>query len=302
MIHVMRAAPGRRVTLFDGSGQEWTAEVRRLGRAEVELQVLAGRLVDRELPVEVTLASALPKGERQKWLVEKLVELGIARLVPLQMAGRSEPGPPALERLRRGVIEASKQCGRNRLMEVTAPKAWPICWPRRPGCRIAGSPIRTAGGEARTLRSPRKKSPRRADRAGRGPGRWFHRRRIGRRRHGRVAAGRLGKKDPSRRDGGDLPGGLGRRANDIEARSASEGGACASVARALGRRLGPTDHSFVRYVCWEDRSVVFLITTIALLNIVLGFTMAWYLGFGPTDLGTAWEVLSASRALILACP
>ncbi len=160
MIHVMRAACGRRVTLFDGSGQEWTAEVRRLGRAEVELQVLAGRLVDRELPVEVTLASALPKGERQKWLVEKLVELGVARLIPLQTArGVAQPGQAALERLRRGVIEASKQCGRNRLMEITPPKAWsdllastanvPQRWIAHPGDAAGGE------GTRREMSSPR---------------------------------------------------------------------------------------------------------------------------------------------------
>ena len=33
--------------------------------------------------MELTLAAALPKGERQKWLVEKLTELGTTRLVPL---------------------------------------------------------------------------------------------------------------------------------------------------------------------------------------------------------------------------
>jgi 16S rRNA (uracil1498-N3)-methyltransferase len=67
---------------------------------------------------------ALPKGERQKWLVEKLTELGVARLVPLETErGVAEATPAARERLRRGVIEACKQCGRNRLMEIGAPRS-----------------------------------------------------------------------------------------------------------------------------------------------------------------------------------
>jgi 16S rRNA (uracil1498-N3)-methyltransferase len=126
LLHVIRARVGDRVTLFDGSGCEFPAVVERLGRADVELAVLDRVAVDRELPMELVLAVALPKGERQKWLVEKVVELGVARLVPLVTArGVAQPWGQAVDRLRRGVIEASKQCGRNRLMEIGFPKAWP---------------------------------------------------------------------------------------------------------------------------------------------------------------------------------
>jgi len=119
LLHVMRAGPGDRVVLFDGSGAEFDAVVERPRRNEVELRLTARREVNRELPIEITLGVALPKGERQRWLVEKTVELGVRRLVPL-MTERSvaQPVEQAVERLRRTVIEASKQCGRNRLMEI----------------------------------------------------------------------------------------------------------------------------------------------------------------------------------------
>ena len=69
------------------------------------------------------LGVGLPKPDRQRWLVEKATELGILRLVPLA-SERSQirPSPAALEKLRRAVVEASKQCGRNRLMEIAAPQ------------------------------------------------------------------------------------------------------------------------------------------------------------------------------------
>jgi 16S rRNA (uracil1498-N3)-methyltransferase len=119
LLHVMRARAGDRVVLFDGSGAEFPAVVARLGRAEVELDVLAREAVDREAPVAVVLGVALPKGDRQRWLVEKAVELGVRRLVPLVTARAvAQPEGQALARLRRTVIEASKQCGRNRLMEI----------------------------------------------------------------------------------------------------------------------------------------------------------------------------------------
>ncbi|MGA2031953.1 MAG: 16S rRNA (uracil(1498)-N(3))-methyltransferase [Thermoguttaceae bacterium] len=124
LIHVMRAKPGMAVTLFDGSGAEFSALVERLGRSEVELQIVARQQVDRELPLDLALGVSLPKGDRQKWLVEKAVELGVRRVVPL-LTSRSVAQPAgAVARLRRTVIEASKQCGRNRLMEICAPSGW----------------------------------------------------------------------------------------------------------------------------------------------------------------------------------
>ena len=76
-------------------------------------------MVDRELPREIVVGVALPKADRQRWLIEKLVELGVARVVPLQTQ-RSvvHPDQRSLAKLHRTVVEASKQCGRNRLMEV----------------------------------------------------------------------------------------------------------------------------------------------------------------------------------------
>ncbi|MHB8901565.1 MAG: RsmE family RNA methyltransferase, partial [Thermoguttaceae bacterium] len=125
LLHVMRARPGTEVVLFDGSGDEFPARVEKLRRSEVELVVLDRRTVDRELPFPLVLGVALPKGDRQRWLVEKAVELGVSRLVPLDTARSiAQPDAKAVDRLRRAVIEASKQCGRNRLMEITLAHSW----------------------------------------------------------------------------------------------------------------------------------------------------------------------------------
>jgi 16S rRNA (uracil1498-N3)-methyltransferase len=56
-------------------------------------------------------------------LVEKLVELGVSSLIPLTtQRGVAQFSEGAAQRLRRYVIEASKQCGRNRLMEIAEPQ------------------------------------------------------------------------------------------------------------------------------------------------------------------------------------
>jgi 16S rRNA (uracil1498-N3)-methyltransferase len=162
LIHVMRAKPGTEVVLFDASGCEFAARVERIGRANATLAVLARHKVDRELPIRLTLGVCLPKGDRQRWLVEKGVELGVARLVPLvARRGVAQPSAEPPERLRRAVIEASKQCGRNRLMEIapgeplsdflrsadSAASGNTIRWLAHPG----GSPLGGALGDLPTL-------------------------------------------------------------------------------------------------------------------------------------------------------
>ena len=122
LTRVLRAKVGDTVSLFDGRGREWPARVASLGRDRVELDT--GEPVIDPLPhaaIPLTLAVALPKGDRQKWMVEKLTELGAARLVPLETTrGVAEATASAQARLERVVIEACKQCRRNTLMEIAA--------------------------------------------------------------------------------------------------------------------------------------------------------------------------------------
>jgi len=120
---VMRASVGNEVTLFDGGGAEFMARIGAISRHSVRLDILERLEISRELPFSLSVAIALPKGDRQKWLIEKTTELGVTRLIPLiTERGVAQPVESALDRLRRGVIEASKQCGRNRLMEIAAPR------------------------------------------------------------------------------------------------------------------------------------------------------------------------------------
>jgi 16S rRNA (uracil1498-N3)-methyltransferase len=124
-MHVCRVTAGQTVKLFDGSGAEFTAVVEKVTRSTVELRIVERNEVDRELPFALVVGVSLPKGDRQKWLIEKLTEIGASKLVPLvTQRGVAQPTDNALERLSRSVIEAAKQCGRNRLMEIAPPQAW----------------------------------------------------------------------------------------------------------------------------------------------------------------------------------
>jgi 16S rRNA (uracil1498-N3)-methyltransferase len=124
LVKVMRANVGDKIIVFDGSGWEFIAGIATIRRSAVELEIIDRLQVDRELSHSLTLAVSLPKGDRQRVLVEKLVELGATALIPLETRWSvAEATPAALARLRRQVIEASKQCGRNRLMEIGEPRS-----------------------------------------------------------------------------------------------------------------------------------------------------------------------------------
>lgn len=82
-MQVLRLQPGDALTLFDGSGPEWQAEVTAMGRSEVRVKLLSSAQPQRELARAVTLAVVMPANDRMDFLVEKATELGAAALQPL---------------------------------------------------------------------------------------------------------------------------------------------------------------------------------------------------------------------------
>ena len=124
LARVMRAKTGDTVELFDGQGTSWTATVQAFQRNHVLLRLDQKQSETISNKPTITLAVALPKGDRQKWLIEKITELGTDSLVPLTTTRSvAEPTAAAISRLQRGVIESCKQSGRNRLLEITQPQS-----------------------------------------------------------------------------------------------------------------------------------------------------------------------------------
>lgn len=119
---VMRVQVGDDLVLFDGHGNEAIARFVQVGRKECHCQAEAAQAIDREPQREIHLAIALPKPDRSRELIERLTEIGVRSLTPL-IAQRTQrpPTDSLLAKLRRGVIEACKQSGRNQLMDLKAP-------------------------------------------------------------------------------------------------------------------------------------------------------------------------------------
>lgn len=83
---VWRLQPGDALTLFNGQGGEWAAEVRAMGRRDVRVRVHAHAAGVPEGPRALTLALGVPANERMDTLVEKATELGVAAIQPLRCA------------------------------------------------------------------------------------------------------------------------------------------------------------------------------------------------------------------------
>lgn len=125
-LHVLRLKPGDELEVFDGKGTLARALISIIGRKNVSLQIVELVHEDASLPkLSITLATAVPKGDRFRWLVEKVTELGVTRLIPL-ITARSivDPSPHKLQKLEQTVIAACKQSGRLRLMQIEAPVAF----------------------------------------------------------------------------------------------------------------------------------------------------------------------------------
>ena len=122
LARVMRAKVGDEIELFDGNGGFCPARILHITKQAADLELLTQPQVEPTAATELILAVALPKGDRQHWLIEKCTELGVAHLIPLSTANSvAEANDTARERMRRWALEACKQCGRNRLLEIHAP-------------------------------------------------------------------------------------------------------------------------------------------------------------------------------------
>ncbi|MDV6032891.1 MAG: 16S rRNA (uracil(1498)-N(3))-methyltransferase [Phycisphaera sp. RhM] len=119
---VMRAKVGDVITLFDGCGHESESTIVSIDKRKCAVEAAAAVAIDREPKCRTHLGIALPKPERCKEMIERLTELGVHRVTPLVCQRTQRPPTDSLlTKLRRIVIESSKQCERNVLMQIDAP-------------------------------------------------------------------------------------------------------------------------------------------------------------------------------------
>lgn len=126
-IRVLRLKSDSNIVLFNGLGGQYAARLRIEGKNG--FAVLGEHdPIETELGGDITLVQGIPAGDKMDWIIEKSVELGARRLVPvtaqrsvLQLTG--ERLHKRMQHWTRVAQAASEQCGRNRLMEISDPMA-----------------------------------------------------------------------------------------------------------------------------------------------------------------------------------
>lgn len=127
LIHVLRMTPGDQAFVFDGCGREYKCSFRTIVNNRAQLEVLDEISGAVESPLDVTLAQAMTKGEKFDFIVQKATELGVSRIAPLltrhaEVRFDEQQAERRVERWRRISLEALKQCGRRKLVQIAPPR------------------------------------------------------------------------------------------------------------------------------------------------------------------------------------
>ena len=126
--NVLRVKIDDEILVSDGSGSDYIAAITDIGAAEITAAIV-GSGEPRELPVGITLYQALPKGDKMETIIQKCVELGAARIVPMETSRcvvKLDPKGRAkkVERWQKIAQSASEQCQRSRIPEIAPVMSW----------------------------------------------------------------------------------------------------------------------------------------------------------------------------------
>lgn len=120
---VLRMQNGQELVLFNGDGNDYPASITNAGKKRVEVQIGTPVENTTESPLDIVLGQALSKGDRMDFAVQKAVEMGVTRIVPLttERCDVKLKGDREDKRLRHWqsvATSAAEQCGRARVPEI----------------------------------------------------------------------------------------------------------------------------------------------------------------------------------------
>jgi 16S rRNA (uracil1498-N3)-methyltransferase len=117
---VFRLSIGDRISLFDGSGNEYLGEISKWTDDGAEIDILSVEINTNKPKRKVFLISAIVKKDNFEWICEKATELGVEGILPV-ISERTEKKSINMDRLHMIVKEASEQSGRSDVPEIFNP-------------------------------------------------------------------------------------------------------------------------------------------------------------------------------------
>ncbi len=116
---VLRLKLSEKVQVFDGNGKEFLCEIESIEKKQTILQIISElQPKSPESNLDLTLGVAILKGEKFDLIVQKAVELGVNKIIPI-LTKRCDAKSVRTDRLERIILEATKQCGRAKLLQIT---------------------------------------------------------------------------------------------------------------------------------------------------------------------------------------
>ena len=120
----LRMAVGDGITVADGEGGIFSCRLTHIRDELCECEIISKK--EPEDTPRVTLFMGYPKGDKLELVIQKAVELGASRIVPFESSRcirrpKAEREEKQTERLRKIAAEAAKQCGVDRLPELSRP-------------------------------------------------------------------------------------------------------------------------------------------------------------------------------------
>ncbi len=123
--NVLRMQPGEQITVSSGEdGKEYRCEIAQIGEDSVTAKIMWIEESDAELPSQICLFQGLPKSDKMELIIQKAVELGAAKIVPMatkRAVVRLDAKKEEAKRKRWNAISesAAKQAKRRIVPEVT---------------------------------------------------------------------------------------------------------------------------------------------------------------------------------------
>ncbi|MEK7376066.1 MAG: 16S rRNA (uracil(1498)-N(3))-methyltransferase [Candidatus Margulisiibacteriota bacterium] len=116
--NVLRLKPEDELVCFDGKGTEYLCSITSIEKDLVKTRIISSKKADTEPAVKITLVQALPKSSKMDYIIQKAVELGVHKIIPVSTERTIAKGTK-LERWKKIAKEASEQCGRAIIPEVS---------------------------------------------------------------------------------------------------------------------------------------------------------------------------------------
>lgn len=120
---VLRGKIGDMITVCDGEGKDYQCEITAITKKEVTARIVDIFTNNNEPDIKITLYQAIPKSDKMELVIQKCIEIGVDRIVPVntdhtvvKLEGREDK---KLIRWNKIAEAAAKQCGRGKIPEVS---------------------------------------------------------------------------------------------------------------------------------------------------------------------------------------